>query len=291
MKGNKGIIIVGIILCLAIVGIGVYGLFFGGKDTMKNDDKKTTVSLEQIAEKFKTATTPKSYIDFSLPFSVEIEKQSLIIQANEKEYKYNLDNSILSITLPKDNMDGIMMTFALIDSIEQLHGYEDGQIIQKLLNITEMLEYKIDRGIEIVYSENNITIKVDINKRLELIDFSNYYIETKDLANVADFIKGEGCIQKNKGYVILHKCGSNEEAIITIGEKDSLTNNTYKTLLSVVEIIFGAEEKNNFASVFPKIENKTHERYNLIIDPQLDEDLSVVFPHSNYKIIQLKITK
>ena len=80
-----------------------------------------------------------------------------------------------------------------------------------------------------------------------------------------------------------------KENVITIGEKNNLTENTYKSLLNVIEIILNTEEKEKFENEFPTLENKSSEKYNLILNPELDELLSMIFYDSTYKLVQLKI--
>ncbi|NLL44924.1 MAG: hypothetical protein GX247_04600 [Mollicutes bacterium] len=130
--------------------------------------------------------------------------------------------------------------------------------------------------------------RININKKLELLNFDNTYFERDDFVDSIEFIQGDGSVQKSKGNLVLHKAGYDDETIITIGEKNNLTDNAYKSLLTIIEIIYDEEEKGNFASNFPKLENKSYGRYELVINPELDEFYSVIF-NDDYEILQLKI--
>lgn len=281
MKISKIFIALGIIICLVVIVIGIYGIFIVGKDDNK-------ITLKSIANKFEISETKDYLIDYSNTFSVTASKDQIVIKANDNEYRYILNDNILTTTINKEDTNGIMLALMLIDNIEQLHDYEAEQIFN-ILNSEQIEEYTIDKGVEITYNEKDAIIKVDISKKLEIIDFSKLYFTKESLSDIEEFLKDRGCVHKIKGYLILNKCGDEKENVITIGEKNNLTENTYKSLLNVIEIILNTEEKEKFENEFPTLENKSSEKYNLILNPELDELLSMIFYDSTYKLVQLKI--
>lgn len=285
---EKITIVLGFIITLTVMGIGIYGMV-SNKNLETNKNK--IVTLEEIVETFLNSGTIKSYEEYGVPVTATIDNQSIIVNFEEEQYQLNLEGEILSATIDKEReFSGTLMFAAIVDSIGQLHGYSEGETYLTL-NSEEIKTYTLDKGFEIADDGNAVTIKTNINKKLELLDLANIYITTDDLISYADFIKDDGCAQRSKGNVIFHKCGYGDEATITIGEKDNLTDNAYNSLLSVIEVIYGEEESTWFTSEFPILENKVSGRYNLTVNPELDDMLTTVFNDPNYKIVQLIIDK
>ena len=270
------------------MGIGIYGMV-SNKNLETNKNK--IVTLEEIVETFLNSGTIKSYEEYGVPVTATIDNQSIIVNFEEEQYQLNLEGEILSATIDKEReFSGTLMFAAIVDSIGQLHGYSEGETYLTL-NSEEIKTYTLDKGFEIADDGNAVTIKTNINKKLELLDLANIYITTDDLISYADFIKDDGCSQRSKGNFIFHKSGYGYEATITIGEKGNLTDNAYNSLLSVMEVIYGEEESAWFTSEFPILENKVSGRYNLTVNPELDDMLTTVFNDPNYKIVQLIIDK
>lgn len=285
---EKITIVLGFIITLTVMGIGIYGMV-SNKNLETNKNK--IVTLEEIVETFLNSGTIKSYEEYGVPVTATIDNQSIIVNFEEEQYQLNLEGEILSATIDKEReFSGTLMFAAIVDSIGQLHGYSEGETYLTL-NSEEIKTYTLDKGFEIADDGNAVTIKTNINKKLELLDLANIYITTDDLISYADFIKDDGCAQRSKGNVIFHKCGYGDEATITIGEKGNLTDNAYNSLLSVMEVIYGEEESAWFTSEFPILENKVSGRYNLTVNPELDDMLTTVFNDPNYKIVQLIIDK
>ena len=126
-----------------------------------------------------------------------------------------------------------IVTVVLTDCIGQLHGYSDGDLFSTL-NSDKINSYTVENeGFEIKETtDKNYQMKIDISKKIPLIDAANIYIEVSDLQDVKKYISGDGFTEKNKGNVWFNKNGYGEEHILRIAEKGGLTDNTYKSILS-----------------------------------------------------------
>lgn len=272
------------IICFGIIGLGIYG-FISSKD-----DKDTAVTLEQVVNKFTSAEALKDYADMGLNITAVSEADTLTISVDDVKYIYTLTEGILSATLKNDDLNGAMVLMTFIDSIGQLHGYKEGETFATL-NSAEIAGYTIEKGLEMVVEGDTITVKIDINKKLELVDFTKVYIQISDFDDNKEYITGDGSAQFGRGNLIFHKEGHDDEAIIIIGEKDKLTDNAYKSLLSTIELIYDKTEADKFAVSYPTLSDKVFDRYILEIDPKLDESDSFMFGDEKYGIIRLTIDK
>jgi hypothetical protein len=251
---------------------------------------KSAISLNQIAEKFISSKVIKEYKESGIEISATASDDVLNIKYKDTNYKYILNDNILSISLKADDMAGAVMLIAVVDSVGQLHGYNDGQTYITL-NSDEIKTYTIEKGIETTQTGDTVNVKIDINKKLELVDLSNTYIEVTDLNDLADSIKGDGTAQTSKGNLIFYKTGYDDEAVITIGEKDELTSNAYNTILSAVEVIFGNNEAVLFAQYYPSLQEKSYGKYNMELNPKLSAMEAFIFSDSSYNIVRLTIDK
>lgn len=185
-KGISSIVLILIVFCICAIAIGITYLFASNRnnnikntsnnitentsDTVeKNSNNKndTEVTLEQIAEKFKNCKTIKSIIEAGTNVSVKVTNDMLTISSNGTNYDYKLENGILSIEIPKTDFSGGVYLLALVDSVAQLHGYEDGATFSAL-NSEVGKNLKISDGFEMVEENNIVKSKIDINKKIQL---------------------------------------------------------------------------------------------------------------------------
>lgn len=220
------------ILILVSMGVKVYA---------------ATPTLEQIANAFNNCSTVKEYATYGTVWNATSNGNKLTISVTAdnttKNLEYTLENSILSANLSGNFTFAILAANnVLIDSIGQLHGYSDGELFSTL-NSDKISSYTIENeGFEI----DNFQIKIDISKKIPLIDFSNVYIEVSDLQDLKDYITGDGSAEKNKGNIWFNKSGYDGENTLIIAEQNSLTDNTYKSILSIIEVMFDSSKASDY---------------------------------------------
>ena len=214
------------------------------------------VTLDEVVTSFNNCKTVKDYMIKGSLWEANSMGTSLIVTATSNGTTYNieytLENTVLSAMFSGEEefvTTGALASVILADSIGQLHGYEDGELFPTL-NSDQITSYTLDNeGIEMrKLSETSYQVKMDMNKKVPLADFSNVYIEVSDLQDIKSYITGDGFAEKSKGYIWLGKSGENGENVVLIAEKNDLTENAYKSLLSVIQVMF--ESNNEVYSYF-----------------------------------------
>lgn len=261
-----------------------------------------TPTLEQIADTFNNCEAVKQLENSG-------SGSSLLASSNENtltitsvgsdsttEIQYLLDGNILSTTLEQDDFGGAVASIYLVDSIGQLQGYEDGELFSTL-NSEEAMNYTIDnQGYEMKQlDDGKVSIKVDITKKIPLIDASNIYIEVSDLQDLKSYISGDGFAEKSKGNIWFNKNGYNGENTVLIAEKDNLTENTYKSILSIIEVMFDSSQasdyfKTNYSGM--SVGNKEFTGVKIEINPTKTEFEETLIPSdSGYEFARITVDK
>lgn len=140
-------------------------------------------------------------------------------------------------------LNGYFVTKILIDSLGQLHGYSEGEMLPTL-NSDKIVDYTLENeGLMMSLSDSNeLSVKVDISKKIPLLDLSDEYIEIEDLLEYKEYIVGDGVVNLYKGNLYFNKTTQNNNNVLLIFENNSLTDSSYKSILSAIEVMF--ESKN-----------------------------------------------
>ena len=279
--------------------VGVFGIFlmFFGIIGVRAEESKIP-TLEQIANKFNNSEIVKEYATYDIIWKAETKDNQIIItgktEENSSSATYKLDGNILSTTASKEKaFDVAVFTLALFDCIGQFHGYSEGEL-RPTLNSAIISQYTLEKeGLLIKNDEDdNLIAKIDISKKIPLIDFSNVYIEVSDLQTIKSFLVGEGSAEKSKGNIYFHKSNKDKKNILLIAEKNKLTENSYKSILSILEVMYNGNEitkyfKENYSSIS---ENKEFEGFKIEIEPVKTQFESTIIPDdSNYKFLRITI--
>ena len=263
-----------------------------------------TITLDQIVETFNNSSSVREYASQGSEITaVKPEENKITITLTQGEdhisFDYTLDGTILTGTISgteSNVITGLIISEILIDSIGQLHGYEDGELFDTI-NSDEISNYTLENeGLETKKLEDgSYQIKVDISKKIPLVDFGDTYIEVADLQKLKDYIVGDGSAQKSKGNIILHKNGIGNNVTIFVGEKNELTENTYKSILSILEVMFESDKVSNyFKENYSNISegDKELEGLKVEINPQKSDMEKVVLGEDDtYKFVRITIDK
>lgn len=197
---------------------------------------------------------------------VSAKDNKLTIKLEMDELKstltFKLDGNILSNE--KFTNDDLMSALILLDSVSQLQGYKAGELTEGINAMPEKLKkYTLEKeGLEFKVGEEKHSMKIDLSKKIPLIDLSDFYLEPEQFDMIKSFID-EGTTGNESGIVA--KLAYNvelgeEESTIYIGERDKLTDSAYKSILSALEVMYGKEVANKFKSAYPKFKDgKTKE--------------------------------
>ena len=213
-----------------------------------------------------------------------------------KQITFNLNNRDLKITLNKteDNTDNLNALYAIADSIGQYYGHGVNEVGNYLYSSNNNYNFNID-GItttEVIdpntgLSNNMVDITINIDTNISTINLESMYLNLEELNNYKDTIVNN-TINLKKGDLVLYTNNADIYTII-IGQRNELTDNTYNTITSLIELLY-PEEINDFKSKFTSLSTISFDKYKITIDPVLD---TTMYPEyqSSYKFISIEITK
>lgn len=269
--------------------------------SFSNVNQAESITLEQICSTFNNSSIVKQYADSGSVCTASSSGNNLTIAVATPtvttDIVYTLNGSILSATLSGETMfTGLFISSYLADAVGQLHGHPEGAVASAL-NLDQAQNYTLENeGFQAkMIDGTTYEVAMDINKKFPLEDVTNVYLEVADLENMSTFISGDGSAQKSKGNVILHKSGYGNEAIVFIGEKNGLTENTYKSILSVLHVMFGSDQapsyfQTNYSSLSEG--NKDFNGFKVEVNPtKSDMENAVLGSDNTYQFVRLTIDK
>ena len=274
---------------LVIIILSVFFLTGCGENSKLND----------IVDKFNSSKFVKSYADmgYNINATAHYEEITVMINSSDSDpikLTFNFENDVLSGKFDMNNDASYFTAFVslyLIDAIGQVNGYEEEEMIQSL-NDMGILEYTLENeGLEISSSSDTFEFKVNINKKVPLIDFSEVYITTEDLESVESYIK-EGSYSMQRGNVVMITLTTDGTTTITIAEKKELTSNSYNSLLSVVDVLFDSSKASKYVkSKYESIEegDKEFAGVKVDVDYETDDESINSLKDSGYEIMNITI--
>lgn len=224
---------------------------------------ETTIRLTDIANAFNERDDVQIVEQLGLTIDAIADEanSTLTIEVSDGEETasevYTLTGNILSITIVGTGDDDSSMWTSVFDTVGMLHGYEEGETLLTL-DSDEFMNYTLaNEGAEInAPLTGSYTVSIDITKKLKLIDLNDIYIKTEDLEGMKDELRDdESSIAYDIYNLEFQKYNdSDKNTIITIGEANGLTERSYKSLLSIIEVIFDSTEVvNYFKESYPAI--------------------------------------
>ena len=222
------------------------------------------VTLKDIAEKINNSETAKSYKDYGYEIKATVNGNELVIttkMADENSsVTYKLEGNILSNE--KISYENVMTALLIVDSVGQAQGYKDGELAENLNAFPdEVSKYTVEKeGFEFKQTEYDYSLKIDISKKIPLIDMSNLYLKTDEFSMIKDIVaeKTNGNQSGKVAKIAYDVFVGDEESTITIGEREKLTTSAYKSILSALEVMYGTKAVDYFKEKYPEFkEGKT----------------------------------
>ena len=257
-----------------------------------------TPTLQQIANSFNSSDTVKEFAKAKSYWTASADENTLTIKATANGSKdsatYTLNGTILSLTFTKDNsLFSAVSATILIDSIGHLHGYAYGDMFPTL-NETEVIsKYTLENeGLHMEKtSDGGGKIQIDISKKIPILDQSQIYIKPSDLISST----GQKFSSYSKGNLLFMKDTKDGNTVFIFAEEPKLTISTYKSILSVIEVYYGAKEAATFQQNYSSLSlgNKTFSKYKVERNPKISSTLKQFLDGSEYLTITIidKISK
>ena len=251
-----------------------------------------SITLEEIANTFNSSKLIEGYsgmFGWDLTASVSnvdsnVLQIAVVSDAGNTSLDYVLDDNIL---INNHLIEDYQLTaYFLADSIGQLHGYEEGDLITNFtLFFDEIAEYSVEEeGFEIIENEGYSVAKLDITKKIPLIDESNFYLKPTDFDILQDILDNEGVgNQTGKTGKLAYNVSVDEDNnSIYIGEEGGLTQSAYKSILSALEVMYGEKVVEYFQEVFPNFDEGSliTEGFDIDVDIEVDLEESPIFTNT-----------
>lgn len=237
----------------------------------------------------------KQYKDSGITVAAKAtDKQIEILTNDQSKGTLTLEGDILTSNLVikepanPDDFTAVLeetANFALLAQIvidifteaQVLQG-QDRTTIVATMNSPESLTYKVD----VNYFEKSqssdgktITVKMNINQKMTLIDMNKeeYSYVTADVLSSNGSIKekSSSIYSINRRVLVDVNDFFDDETTILIYEKDALTDNAYKSLITVITALYDANEANNFKAKYNSFSlgDKQVGAYKIDVDPEL----------------------
>lgn len=259
------------------------------------------VTIDKVIEAFNTGDIAEQYNGSggSAVATYDNDSVDIVITVEGQTYNvsYNLNGTIITANIDSNSENAFLEAYiflGLIDDIGELYGYGNGEL-SKTVNSEQVLEYTLaEEGFEMTQvSETVQEIKIDYSKKVPLIDFSGVYVEVKDLEKYKEYIADDGQAGTTKGDIYIYKFGYNGEYEILVGEKDELTEASYQSILSMIEVMFDGRAVKYFKDNYPSIsEDKSFDGFEIKVNYNDPEDNDVTYLEDNgYKVIKIFVNK
>lgn len=216
-------------------------------------------------------------VDETYEFSVDLLENV----SEAEEYSYEL-----SFKVDKNNTMNVFVFIAMMDSIYQNYGYESGS-----LNF-------IHKASDYILNQMGITASLDENMVYSyVVDVSNEYAIPEDVSYISyanlEYNRFQTQILTDDYFVLsennvsIFKEGNSNLVTILIKEEDELTQNSYNTLLTLINIVL-EDEYENFLSNYTELKDYQYSNINIDVEYEVTEnDLDC---SESAKYIKLEIT-
>ena len=279
------------ILIILLTIVGLFTITGCGSDN----------KLKDIVKKINNCESVKNYKEYGYKIKASAKKNTLTIISKMGDTKSKVDFNLNGDIISNENLatEDLMATLLVINGVGQTYGYKDGELSQNINTFSdEFKKYTIDsEGLELVISDDKVSLKIDLSKKVPLIDMNTFYLKTSDLDMIKELVddKETGNQSGKIGNIAYDIFIGNEESTIQIGQDEKLSDSAYKSIISVLEVMYNKDIVKHFQEVYPKFIDgkKTIDAFtiekNYIIEDQnesLFKDTEIVLITINNNIIK-----
>ena len=289
-KSNKLIYILIIIL---IIIIGITSIFIFNKKDNKDTEKpvteeKVNITLNDISSNLKNSDyyslLEKDYITNATinnnELNIELTKEETI-----KKYTFTLENRDLVIYLNETDVNNFNILYTVIDSISIYYKHDKGDVINYIKTLQDGYNFNLE-AIKTEKTDLGYKISINIDTNINTDELNNISFTLNDLkVNETNILNNTDLL--TKGNLVLYTT-SNESYNFIIGQKKEITDASYNTIISIIELLY-PNEKDSFKEKFKSISNISFDRYKITIDPIIN--ITELNDYSDYKFISLEIQK
>ena len=255
--------------------------------------------LNAIAKNINNSESVKSYKEFGYNLEVVAKKDTLTVSSTMDDEKttveFKLDGDILS----NENLstDDLMAALLVLNGIGQTYGYKDGEVSQNINAFSDEYEkYTLDReGLELVMKDENVSLKVDLSKKIPLIDMNKYYLKAADLDMVSELVKDKETGNQNgkSGNIAYDIFVGKSESTIQIGQDEKLSDSAYKSIVTALEVMYGENVAKKFQELYPSFVDgkKTVGAFTIEKDYKIEDQDNSVFKDTEIVLVTINNSK
>lgn len=257
-----------------------------------------TVTLDDVVESFNNSTL----IEGLKELNINVEAFSSVEEGEEAVRLFVTnpegENTVISFVADGNiianehlTTDQVYYAIILADAIGHLHGYEYGDLLDTFSS-AEAASYTVDNeGFEAKENGSYIAVKMDISKKIPQVDLSDYYMTPEDFDIIQSLVeRGEVGNQSGRNAKYAYDVViSTDENTITIGEEGEITDGTYKSILSALEVMYGDQAVEYFQKIYPEFIDGGYsvDGFDIDYDYPIDAEEQPMF--DGYKVVMVKI--
>lgn len=277
------------IIGVLVIGLGVVLSFLSvnDKDKEKGNDKDNdkdnvkVITLQEIDDHFKQSQIFNQYSNYFV-ITTKIEENKYIIDYQGKTRAYvssngsvtfDLNNNVLSSTLSSDSM--LYMNKNFVDEILRtvciLRGIDAG-VVDRSLSLLTYEEATLEKnGYVYKRDQMNFVFKVRLDSDIILPDLNKSYISLEDFEANSVIIGDDKSIgEYKKGNILFFY--NNPLKSYYIYEYGKNGDNTYKTIINMVEFFCGKEAADNLKKEMPTLVDGTFGKIIVDVDYQTKDN-------------------
>lgn len=251
--------------------------------------------LDEIADKINNCESVKNYKEYGYEIKASTSKDTLTITSkiddNSSKVEFKLDGDILS----NENLsvDDLLAALLLINGVGQTYGYKDGELSQNINTFSDDFKnYTLEKeGLELVIDDEKVSLKMDLSKKVPLIDMSKFYLKVDDFDILSQILADSehGNQSGKSGNIAYDVFVGEEESTIQIGQDEKLSDSAYKSILSALEVMYGKEVANHFQELYPNFVSgkKTVEAFTIEKDYKMEDQDDSMFKDTEIVLITI----
>ena len=214
--------------------------------------------LDAVAKKINNSESVKSYKEYGYVIKASTTKDTLTVTSKtdetESKVEFKLNGDILSNE--NTSLEDLMATLLVINGVGQTYGYKDGELSQNINTFPDDFEkYTLDNeGLELIISDDKVSLKIDLSKKVPLVDMNKFYLKAEDLDMISELVqeKETGNQSGKTGNIAYDIFIGDDESTIQIGQDEKLSNSAYKSIITALEVMYGEDVAKHFKEVYPK---------------------------------------
>ena len=182
------------------------------------------------------------------------------MEDENSKVEFKLDGDILS----NENLstNDLMSALLVINGVGQAYGYKDGELSQNINTFAEDFQkYTLDNeGLELVIDDAKVSLKIDVSKKVPLIDMSKFYLKADDLDMISQLVEDKevGNQSGKTGNIAYDVFLGEDESTIQIGQDEKLSDSAYKSIITTLEVMYGEDTAKHFQELYPEfVDGKT----------------------------------